>query len=89
MFVIATDSTAHHDTVLFLVDRRKNTKGFWSHRTENVLLFDAEGAAKAQAARFKFNNPRVMTLDKARSISLAQYRRWLDSRGDAPHHGQD
>lgn len=63
-FVIATDSR-RCDELLFMVDRSKQRKSFWSNRLDDVFVFSDRDAAKAKCRTLRFNNPRVMTLKDA------------------------
>jgi len=64
-WVIATDSRKANE-LLFMVDRAKQKKSFWSNRLDDVFVFTDYEAAKAKVAELKFNNPRVMQLAMAR-----------------------
>jgi len=70
MFVIVTDGRKRHE-LLFMVDRRKQKKSFWSNRLTDVFIFQDKLAAMQKAIAFKFNNPRVISLIEARrSLTL-------------------
>ena len=62
-YVVVTDSRKR-DEVLFMVDRRKQRKSFWSNSIHDALWYVNAAAAKAKADELKFNNPRVMTYEE-------------------------
>lgn len=72
MYVIASDSPLHPGTVIFMVDRRKQHKSFWSNSTEDVFTFADRDSAVRKARKLQFNNPRVLTLGQANRISAKQ-----------------
>jgi hypothetical protein len=65
-YVIATDSRKK-DEVLFMVDRNKQRKSFWSNQLTDVFVTDKAAADKIVAG-LRFNNPRVLTLADAQRI---------------------
>ncbi len=67
-YVITTDSRKK-DEVLFMVDRNKQKKSFWSNRLDDVFIFNDLSAAKRVCDGYKYNNPRVLTLNDASKIS--------------------
>lgn len=70
MFVIACDSQKNND-VLFMVDRNKQTKSFWSYKLDDALIFRSLKVAQEKMSKLKYNNPRVINLDDAKSIELS------------------
>lgn len=71
MFVVATDSQRRDET-LFLVDRSKERRSFWSNCLDSVKVFKSEEEAAAGAKSLRYNNPRVMALSIARSVAAGQ-----------------
>lgn len=71
MFVIATDSR-RKDEVLFMVDRNRQRASFWSNRLDDALKYGYKAAADQKAAKLRFNNARVMTLQEAAKIAGQQ-----------------
>ena len=63
-YVIVTDSRKR-DEKLYMVDRRKQTKSFWSHGLIDVMKFSTCEAAQAVASGLRFNNPKVWPLHTA------------------------
>ena len=49
---------------LFLVDRKKSKRFWWSHDANYAMLFEKESAAKIQAAKLRFNNIKVIQIGK-------------------------
>lgn len=72
-FVIAADSRFNPGETVFMVDRNKSKKAFWSPSSVYALVYDNLQAAAKKCATLRFNNPRVIPLDRASSISLKQY----------------
>lgn len=76
-YVIVTDSRKS-DEVLFMVDRKKQRRSFWSNQTDDALVFASREAAERKAASLKWNNPRAIPLTTAQ--------RWChDQRLEALH----
>jgi hypothetical protein len=63
-YVIVTDSRKKKEK-LYMVDRRKQTKSFWSDRLDDVMKFPTQEAAQDVASALKFNNPKVWPLHTA------------------------
>ena len=70
MFVVATHSRQGAET-LFLVDRTKQRRSFWSNRTVDALVFPEKADAEAKARTLKFNNPRVIPWETAHRLATA------------------
>lgn len=70
-FVITTDSR-RKDEILFMVDRRIQKKSFWSNRLDDAFVYGNKHAAEQKAQSFRYNNPRVMTLNHASRIAEEQ-----------------
>ena len=73
MYVIASDSRKR-DEVLFMVDRNRQRASFWSTRLDDAMKYGYRGAAQQKAAKLRFNNARVMTLQDAARIAGKQAR---------------
>jgi hypothetical protein len=67
-FVIAVDSQIHPGETLFMVDRNLRRDTFWSTNLECVFVFRNRFAAEVRCSKYKFNNPRVMTLREAKAL---------------------
>jgi hypothetical protein len=63
-YVVVTDSRKRKEK-LFMVDRREQTKSFWSHGLLDVMKFPTVEAAQAVASALRFNNPKVWPLHTA------------------------
>ena len=63
-YVIVTDSRKRKEK-LYMVDRRKQTKSFWSHGLVDAMKFSTQEEAHSVASKLKFNNPRVWPLHTA------------------------
>lgn len=72
-YVIATDSRQRPE-VLFMVDRRKQKKSFWSCYTIDAMIYGNKKAAEDKAKSLRYNNPRVMTITEALVIDEQQNR---------------
>ena len=46
-------------SILYLVDRKKTKRFWWSHDAYYAMVFEKESAAKYQAERYKYNNATV------------------------------
>lgn len=66
-YVIATDDPAHPGIVLFMVNRNKQRKSFWSNRLMDVLIYQNKISAEAKASSLSHNNPRALNWDEARA----------------------
>lgn len=66
-FVIVT---THPSTgrAMFMVDRKKCTTRYWSYYLNNVFLYTTRESAQYRASRYKYNDPRVMSLYEAKKI---------------------
>ena len=60
-FVIIQDSRRKKNIMptMFLVDRHKTKRMWWSPSSFLAMVFDKESAAEYQARRYKYNNARV------------------------------
>ena len=72
-YVIATSGRYREET-LFMVDRKKQKKSFWSNRLDDVFIFLDRGAAERKAASLTFNSPEVLTYREAQQIDHEQDR---------------
>lgn len=70
-FVVATDDPGHPGITLFMVDRRKERKSFWSFNLKSVFILNTREVANVHVDILKFNNPRVMSWVEAQ-IALAK-----------------
>lgn len=52
-------------SILYLVDRTKCKDWWWSHDSYFAMVFEKESAAKIQASKYKYNNPRVKQIAPA------------------------
>lgn len=73
MYVIATDSRRKDET-LFMVDRNRQRASFWSNRLDDAMKYGDRSAAQQKAAKLRFNQPRVLTLQDAARIAGEQAR---------------
>lgn len=73
MYVIATDSRRKDET-LFMVDRNRQRASFWSNRLDDAMKYGDKSAAQQKAAKLRFNQPRVLTLQDAARIVGKQAR---------------
>lgn len=64
-FVVATDDPGHEGVTLFMVDRRKEKRSFWSFNLSSAFLLTTREVANLHVARLKFNNPRVLSWEEA------------------------
>lgn len=65
-FLVVTDG--NRNLTLFLVDRSKDRFHWWSYDINKAIIFERKGAALMQAAKYKFKNPRVVGISKAREM---------------------
>lgn len=70
-YVISTVSPRTGKT-LFMVDRNKEQKGFWSLYLDDVYQYHLRQAAEKKAKTFQHNNPKVLSMNEARKICDAQ-----------------
>lgn len=66
-FVVATDDPGHPGVTLFMVDRRKEKRSFWSFNLSSAFILNTREVALLHVNRLKFNNPRVMSWDEAQT----------------------
>lgn len=66
-YVIVSNDPAHPGVVLFMVDRSKQTKSFWSNTLEDVFVYQDKSAAEEKASSLSHNNPRSVNWDEARA----------------------
>ena len=66
-FVIIQNSRRNKNIMptMFLVDRHKTKRMWWSPSSFLAMIFEKESAAKYQAKRYKYNNARVMKITPA------------------------
>lgn len=66
-FVIIQNSRRKKNIMptMFLVDRHKTKRMWWSPSSFLAMVFDKESAAKYQAKRYKYNNARVKKITPA------------------------
>jgi len=76
-YVITCDGVINPERLMFLVDRRKQKKGFWSNYLDDVLVFNSHDAAIRQLQTLKYNNPRIMSFKDAASYVL-----WYELEND-------
>lgn len=69
LYVVVCDKRDNSGSILFMVDRKKQTKSFWSDRLDDVFVYSLKGAAERKAASLSYNNPRVMTLRDAKVLA--------------------
>jgi hypothetical protein len=81
-YVIVANGQVAQETV-FLLDRQKQTRAWWSNRLDNVLVYREKRVADFKAASLKHNNPRVVTLAEAQRIAREQADVALRERGSA------
>ena len=53
---------------LFLVDRKKTKKYWWTYKIELAMIFLSIVTADKVATGYKYNSPTVITLDEAKRI---------------------
>lgn len=65
-WVVVTTPRRKRNTIdrMFLVDRNRTKKWWWSPASHYAMVFDKQSAAEYQAKRYKFNKPRVMQITK-------------------------
>ena len=69
MYVITTKSRKDPGITLFLIDRTKTKKQWWSAElNNNTLYMRNKRAAVRICTKLKHNNPQVISLEEARSI---------------------
>lgn len=63
-YVIAQTPRKNRGVVerLYLVDRRKTTRFWWSHDATFAMIFEDKEAASRQAAKYKYNKARVIQI---------------------------
>lgn len=63
-YVIVQKTRKNRDVVekLYLVDRRKTTKFWWSHDAFYAMKFESKDAAMKQAEKYKYNKARVVQI---------------------------
>ena len=70
-WVIICDSRKRNE-ILFMVDRNKQRKSFWSNQTSDVKIFNSLDLVNDAVKKLSFNNPRIVTLVRAREIEKEQ-----------------
>lgn len=63
-YIIATTSRKNGET-LFMVDRNRQKKSFWSNKLNDVFVFKSLEKAKEKILGLKYNNPRILTAKEA------------------------
>ena len=53
---------------LFLVDRKKTKKQWWTYDLALAMQFYKESAAKIQANKLMYKNPQVVNFDEAKNM---------------------
>lgn len=66
-YIIACNSRNNND-VLFMVDRSKQHKSFWSYKLDDALKLKSLEIAKQKVAKLKYNSPRVITFEDAKEL---------------------
>jgi len=66
-YVIVQDPCLDKDLIdwLFLVDRRKTKKMWWSHDAGFAIVFQKKSAAELQVRKYKYNNVKVVKVQKS------------------------
>lgn len=62
-YAVVTDSRKRAE-ILFMVDRSKQRKSFWSNSVHDIFWYENKEAAQAKADSYQFNNARVMTQEE-------------------------
>lgn len=57
---------------LFLVDRNRTKRWWWSPDAFYAMVFDNESAARFQIRRYKYNKPKIMQITPA----MTEYYEW-------------
>lgn len=70
-YVVATDDPAHPGVTLFMVDRRKEKRSFWSFNLDNVFILVTKEVADIHVSGMKFNRPRSLSWEQAQIALLA------------------
>lgn len=66
-FVVATDDPGHPGVVLFLVDRRKEKRSFWSFSLTSAFILATKEVADFHVSMLKYNKPRVLNWEQAQA----------------------
>ena len=61
---------------LFLIDRTKTKKCWWSYDLHDVMIFHKHSAAQIQASKLKFKSPEVITIEEAKRLSAQNDRNY-------------
>jgi hypothetical protein len=70
MFVIVTSSFKQKGVSLFLIDRTKTKRSWWDTTLNNDILYMRNiRAANRICRKLKHNNPRVITVERARKLA--------------------
>lgn len=69
-FVVATDDLGHPGVVLFMVDRTRQKKSFWSNQLTDSFLLNTKEGAEILAGTLKYNRPHVLSGSEAK---VAEY----------------
>lgn len=74
-FVIIQDSRRKKNIMptMFLVDRHKTKRMWWSPSSFLAMVFNKESAAKYQAKKYKYNNARVKKITRAMCGSIEYF----------------
>lgn len=65
-YLVVTEG--HKDTTLFLVDRRKTKKQWWTYSTCLAMKFNSRSEAQEQANKLIYKNPRVVSFQEAQKL---------------------
>lgn len=61
-YVVICDSTFDKEVVLYLVDRNKDNKRWWSRYLTNALILSSKEEAEKIAKTYLFNNTRILEI---------------------------
>lgn len=67
-YVIIQDSRKDEGMFICLKNRVKETDTYWTSYFEYALMFDSKEAAIERVSKLKYNNPRVVPEDEAKSL---------------------
>lgn len=69
-YVIVCDSRFDAWFKLFMVNRTKQRRSFWSDRLDEVMTWTSQREAQKVCNALKFNSPKVVTYSEAHSIFM-------------------
>lgn len=61
---------------LFLVDRRKTKKAWWTYDCDEAMRFEKKEAALTQARKLRYKSPEVISFETAKKLSKENDRRY-------------